>query len=312
MPREQEKEFEEYVGQEGDLTGLKPEDLTAENKQVEEPSQDPGTVAEVETDTATAEDPAPVEPTAEDPASEGGEPPTDTVPEKTPYQKRIDELTRKRREAERRAAIAEARLEERDKLRAEENTKPEPIDETGKPDEDDFDTYDEYYTALASWQVEKKIAEWKKAEDDSKQAAFITQQEANFRAKLAKGTEAYEDFNEVVFDETVPITETIVSILRDTENPSDIAYYLGKNRKEASQISRMTPIQAAKAIGKIEAEIAADRAENPAPKVEPKPKPITKAPPPITPVGSTTVITKDPDKMSHEEYRKWRKEGGGK
>jgi hypothetical protein len=67
----------------------------------------------------------------------------------------------------------------------------------------------------------------------------------------------------------------------------------------------MNPIQAAKAIARIEAQIAG--ASPPA--NQPK---IPSAPPPITPVGGSNVVTKDPDKMSQKEYEKWRVANGAR
>lgn len=301
--------FEELVGNLGDLENIKPEDLETREKPIEEPANDPGT-ADVITVTATAKDKTP-----QDAGKDPSEVIVDDAPEKTPFQKRIDELTRKFREAERRADIAETRLSERDRLSDKDKPKekdPDPnVATEGKPNKDDFDTYEEYYEALADWRADQKIAEFKKQNEESKQKAFITQKEAEFRSKMAKGNETYSDFKDVVFDNTVPITETVVSILRESEIPADIAYFLGKNRKEASEIARMTPIQAAKAIGKIEAEILADRKENPTPAAQPT-KTISSAPPPIKPVKASAVVDKDPEKMDHEEYRKWRMSRGGR
>ena len=48
---------------------------------------------------------------------------------------------------------------------------------------------------------------------------------------------------------------------------ADVAYHLGQNRALAAQIAEMNPVEAARAIGRIEASIVA-----------PKPRTETKAP----------------------------------
>ena len=225
---------------------------------------------------------------------------------KTAVQKRIDELTRKRHEADRRAAYAEGQLA------AEREKAPEPAkatpDTADMPKEDDYETYDEYIDAKTEFVVEKRLAEMKRqtAEDDEKRR--LEDSEKVFKAKLAEGENRYDDFQEVAMNIAVPITNIMADILTTTENPADIAYYLGKNINEAVAISHMIPTQAAREIGKLETKLAAEFKDKP-PKATKK---ITKAPAPVKPSTVSGVISKDPDKMSYEDYRKYREEGGGR
>ena len=120
---------------------------------------------------------------------------------------------------------------------------------------------------------------------------------------MDEGRERYEDFDEVALAPTNPINAVMADIIQGSEAPADIAYYLGSHLQEATAISRMTAIQAAREIGKIEEKLVA------ALKVNPKSN-VSKAPPPIKPVtGPGEVVTKDPNKMSMEEYRRAREEG---
>jgi hypothetical protein len=109
----------------------------------------------------------------------------------------------------------------------------------------------------------------------------------------------------VALAQTVPITPMVMEALAETENPADIAYYLGKNQPKAVAISRMTPIAAARAIAQIEASLSGTPPQPPT-------KKTTTAPPPIKPVGSSNTVTKDPEKMTQAEYEAYRLAQGAK
>ena len=95
-------------------------------------------------------------------------------------------------------------------------------------------------------------------------------------------------------------------ILAETENPADVAYYLGQHRTECVGIGKMTPIAAARAIAIIETKVAS---ENPVP----NPKKTTSAPPPITPVGSSNAAGQKPmEDMTQSEYEEHRRKQGAK
>ena len=80
---------------------------------------------------------------------------------------------------------------------------------------------------------------------------------------------------------------------------ADVAYHLGQNHALAAQIAAMNPVEAARAIGRIEAGI-----------VQPKPRTETKAPDPISPVRGSAGAARDPEKMSYRDFVKFRENGG--
>jgi hypothetical protein len=106
----------------------------------------------------------------------------------------------------------------------------------------------------------------------------------------------------------------------------DIAYYLANNPEEAEKIAKMPALATAKALGKLEDKLEAQlkaSGQNKQSKGEQKPAqeskktetPVTKAPKPITPVnasGASGGSAKDPEKMSYQEFKKWRESGGGR
>jgi len=171
-----------------------------------------------------------------------------------------------------------------------------------KPDPDAFDDYNDYVEALTDFKVEAKRREWDQAEATKAQSATHQTKMQNLREKINAGYESYSDFEDVALAETVPITSMVMEALAETDNPADIAYYLGKNRTECIAISKMTPIAAARAIAKIETQLSGGNG-NPAPKPTKK---TTSAPPPIKPVGSSNTVAKDPEKMTQAEFEAYR------
>lgn len=146
--------------------------------------------------------------------------------------------------------------------------------------------------------------------DQRRRDAQLSQQQRidGLHSKLQDGYKKYNDFEEVVFDRTAThITPLVVDILSECENPADVAYYLTKNRVEGVAISRMTPLQATRAIARIEAKLSVEQPH-------PSPKPRTSnAPPPITPIGSgPSGISKDPEKMTPKEFAAWRESQGAR
>ena len=227
----------------------------------------------------------------------------DEEPEITPeVQKRMDKL-------EKRLGYETRR---REKLEKQISRQPEPEEADLKaPSEDDFDTYKDYQDALVDYKVQEGIRKYQtkvSTEYDSDDLQdFITD-------TLSRGRDQFEDFTDIAEANTVPITKPMLKIMRDNdfEFPEGIAYYLGKNLKEATAISRMSPIQATRALTIIEAKVSAGLKANPAAQPNNPPKNrVSNAPPPVRPTGSAQTVSKDPDKMTQREYEDWRNKGGG-
>lgn len=67
----------------------------------------------------------------------------------------------------------------------------------------------------------------------------------------------YPDFDKVVFAREVNITPDMVRLMTSSPMAADIAYYLATHRAEATAISRMPLLEAARAIDRIESELKA-------------------------------------------------------
>ena len=62
----------------------------------------------------------------------------------------------------------------------------------------------------------------------------------------------YNDFDEVVYDESLQITVDMVALMSESAYAADIAYYLGKHPNEAIAVSRMELPKAGAAIFTLE------------------------------------------------------------
>jgi hypothetical protein len=266
----------------------------------------------------------PVETPAEVPApvTTGGqvEEVVDAAPDPTALKAQIEQLEKQRKEAEEKALYwrkqkAEERAAYFRDRREPERQPPPPPDIPGIPPEpkpSDFDDYDKYVAALTDQRVRKARIEWEMESARKDQERSAQERAESLRTKLQEGYQKYTDFEEVAFDRSaIHITPMVVDILSDCDHPADLAYYLAKNRVEGVAISKMTPIQAARAMARIAAKLDTQRAQTPTP--TPQRKPITGAPPPITPLsGAKGAVHKDPEKMTQKEYEQWRLSQGAR
>lgn len=163
------------------------------------------------------------------------------------------------------------------------------------PELSKFDTVEEWGKALLEHDrsnTPKKGGpsidpEYKAWVDDSKEFLFET------------GSDKYEDFEEVVTSENTVITEVMRDAMFELDNQADIAYFLGKNPKEARRIAKLSPLRQVAEIGKLDG-----RSWTPS-----KPK-TSKAPAPIEPVGgSNTPNGEIQPQMKFEDYLKVRNKG---
>lgn len=222
-------------------------------------------------------------------------------PKKPGAQIRIDELTREKHDAKREA---EALQRERDHwreqaLKANPEQKPEPTQAdapTGEPTREQFDYDDaQYMKAWYKWQRDQERAE----ETRTKQAEEAQKRHKTFQEREQAFAAAHPDYEEVAKAEHVPITKEMAEAIIESDDAPAIAYYLGQNLEEASAIAAMTPIAAARAIGRIEAKLSAKPAV-PAPTTPTKT--VTRAPEPVTTLSGSPAVTRSYDEMSMDEY----------
>jgi hypothetical protein len=203
-------------------------------------------------------------------------------PAKTFSQEELDALVGKRLARERR------KWEREQALKA-----PEPKVQTPAtlPDRDvDPDAYAE---ALAARKAEELLAQ---REVERQQRELLTA----YKEREEAAFEKYDDFEQIVYNKALPITNVMAETIQASELGPDVAYYLGSNPREAERISRLSPYLQAKEIGKIEVRLADN----------PPVKRTTNAPPPIKPVTAKTVgaparDTTDPRSVKDMSTSEW-------
>ena len=253
----------------------------------------------------TGEVPAiPAEETPPTEAAPAEAPPVDEPPDPAALQAEIKALEDRKKKAEQDAIYwRRQKAEARKDYFKQPETPPaqaEKAEQTDlqRPDPSQFNDYDKYVDALTDYKTDQKLAQWRREEEIKAQDETTQKRAARLQQGINKGYEKYDDFEDVAMDPAVPITPMVTEILAESDNPADIAYYLGKNRPEAVKISRMTTIAAAREIAKIEAKLSAEPPPGPTPT-----KKTTAAPPPINPVGGSSAgPTKPLEDMSQKEY----------
>lgn len=254
--------------------------------------------AEVQADDTAASDDN-EQTTGESPAAE---------PRRDGVQKRIDEITRARREAEREAEYWRMRAQQAPPAQ-QPTPQAQPAGEQ-PPTPQQYQTYDDYVTARAQYEGRQAaMALYIQAEQ---QRAWQAAQAEGMRRiqtlneKLITDGAKYPDFDEVVRSDKTRITTVMADALAYMPNPAEIAYHLGKNRQESARIAQLPPIQQAIEIARIGATLAAT----------PTQKTVSTAPAPPQALttrrdsGSPQRMEEMPDaelrKMSMEEFNKRR------
>ncbi len=179
-----------------------------------------------------------------------------------------------------------------------------------EPKEADFpDPYD-YMAAKAAFLTKKDFqtdriddatAEARAAKDHAAQLmaeeqALIDQAWVE-SAKSAAGR--YADFQKVVSAPGLfPQGTAMVDIIKGSDVAGDLAYAIAQDKALHDDLLHMTPVEAARTIGRLEASLSG-----------PKPRTSTQAPNPIQPVHGRGAAAKSPENMSMDEWIAARKSG---
>lgn len=229
-------------------------------------------------------------------ATESADPAPQDPPEDK-IQKRFDKLTKEKYDAQRRADRLAWELEQLKSQPA----KPEPVAPVKPTLESSGYDEDKYQTAVIEYakQVARAEAAAALQEDRDRQAQAGKQSE--FEKRQAEFAKSKPDYVEKVMEnQSLPITQTMADVIRESDVGPQVAYHLAENPEIAASIAKLPPLVQAREIGRIEARIEAQKAA-PAPKV-------SSAPPPSSKIeasdASVSVKTTDPasDKLSDEEW----------
>lgn len=197
-----------------------------------------------------------------------------------PVQKRINELTRQRYEAERRASEFERRLQEieRQPVRA-----PDP--------EQDPNAYIEHVINERAQALAEERAQQSKQQQEQQRFQSLAQQlntrEADYAVAHPDYPEAAQALASVIGQNPI-----MFEVIATSDHGPAVAHYLGNHLDEAVSIVGMPPHLAAAALVRLESKVSAT-----------KPIPVTKAPTPAPTVGGGgAVVQKDPSRMNDSEW----------
>ncbi len=233
-------------------------------------------------ESAPAEAPAPAE---EQPRDDKGR-----------FQKRIDDLTRGKGEAEREAQYWRSQALGNQPSQP----TPQPSGAPAKPRSEDYANYEEFVEALTDWKVGERQRE-ADAQQQQKQRATTWQQ------RVAEFRKTAEDYVDVVGNSDVSLPNHVLEAIQESDLGPQLAYHFAKNPDAAQELAGLSERQAMLKLGRIEASLSSASAPAPA---QPQAR-TTNAPPPVKPVaqpGNSAVST--PEKMSMDEYIAHRKKQG--
>lgn len=216
------------------------------------------------------------------------------------FKKRIDKLSKRLSQTE---SDVQYWKQEALKNQKQPEAKPEPKAEViaeGKPKAGDFDTHEEYVEKLAEWKSDQR---WKENENKQREAQFKTEQQklvSSYQAKMKALKDEHKDADDIIESVSdILVPPVVQQILLESENGHQLSYELAKNRDEFERICKLSPIAAARELGKFEAGLKPSKASE---QIK-----TTKAPAPISPVGSKgSNSSKNPDEMDFQAFKKWR------
>lgn len=187
----------------------------------------------------------------------------------------------------------------------EQASKPAADDGDKAPREEDFNgDWGKYIAASAAYEAAKAVKDSLKADkqeaNNSRAAELRSEVMADFEDRAEAFKAKATDFDDVVskfVDGGGKFSDVVRELVTDSDVGPQLAYYLAKNPKLANSINSLSPLQAAKEIGKLE-----DSLSKPSSKA-------TKAPAPLSSLkggaGPTIDPKTGPDDM--EAFASWLK-----
>lgn len=114
-------------------------------------------------------------------------------------------------------------------------------------------------------------------------------------AVYSSGATDFPDFDDKLanFRLLGGLPPTVLEAVTELPDAHKVLHALGSNMDEAARIFNLPPVPMAVALAKLSG-------------AAPKAKPVSSAPPPIRPIDGTPTGSPDPDKMSVDEWVKWR------
>jgi hypothetical protein len=205
-------------------------------------------------------------------------------------QKRIDKLTAKNKaledELERsRGTQQSAKTETKTEAVAGNDPEPQPedLDAKGQPK---YARYEDFTKAQALWAAREAMRERETATSKQTAEAQMKQNWDAHNTRVAEAQGKYDDWDEAAAAiGSAAVPQAVGLAIVEMDNSADVLYHLAKHPEELEALQKMSSIRQVAEIGRLSAALLPSKTESP------KTKPTSKAPAPITPVGSSSSTT---------------------
>lgn len=224
------------------------------------------------------------------------------------YEKRIRKLTKQRGDAQRETDYwkAVALKQKQQESKSDETQKPK-VSLEGKPKAEDYESHSEFVEALSDWKYDqRKAADEVKQKETQLKTDFETRVDS-FKAKVKEFQKTHSDFEELVNEADVPMSVGVQEALLTSDVGVELMYELVKDIDNYERINALSPMAAARELGRIEARIHQAKESS-----SEEPKKQSSAPAPLKPVGKhgsggVKKSLTDPD-ISYADYERARRE----
>jgi len=196
-------------------------------------------------------------------------------------ERRFSEITKQREEARKEAQQERSAREALEARLAVLERQPTPqapkVDEEPQPSQ--FNDAFEYAKALAEYTADKRIGEMRKQDAEAKEAQERQKVIDQWANKVQQAKASLPDFDDIVASSDVVVNDDIRDAILESDVGPQILYHLAENDDVAKRIAGLSPKQALREIGKLEARFEVKE-------TVPETKPVvrSKAPAPINPL----------------------------
>ena len=196
-------------------------------------------------------------------------------------ERRFSEITKQREEARKEAQQERSAREALEARLAALERQPAPqapkVDEEPQPSQ--FNDAFEYAKALAEFTADKRIGEMRRQDAEAKEAQERQKVIDQWANKVQAAKASMPDFDDIVASSDVVVNDDIRDAILESDVGPQILYHLAENDDVAKRIAGLSPKQALREIGKLEARFEVKE-------TAPETKPVvrSKAPAPINPL----------------------------
>jgi hypothetical protein len=269
---------------------------TVDNSEEEAEIVKPAEGTKPDAPAAPADDSEEEEHDEESATSDNGDDPTARPKKNKGVGKRINELTREKHEALRRAEAVEAenayfrQLVQQQQQGQQPSQQQTPTQAQGKPTLEDCGWDQELFAEkLTDWKVDQRF---QALQQDQQRQQYQTQQQER-QSKVQSRIQALEQEVpgawEAAISAPINYTPSMIEAIAESDIGPKVGYYLSQHLDEAAQISRLSPFAQAVAMGRVEAKLSAVPPQ--------KPVTVTRAPAPAPGLPAGTSATAKMDSM---------------